>query len=243
MRRAFFNLRLERELDRVRVIHWLHFFIIIAAMVVEIFLHRHSFSVIFEIIGLGFLYHLYYSTVKRLYYTFWTFTGIVFIYQFKGFIDAAFTLSTPLSLMYFFAMMLLFLEVYILSSPIYFPRVSWWEYDFRYRTDLKVKVKHREEEMDGRMTDLRRNAGCVVLFSEHKVGQRILVKTRPPYQELNLTAEIASKREFTPGRGITYGVRFLFAERSEKKSFKLLTKLWNEERKARSFVKHSVSEV
>jgi ribosomal protein S1 len=66
--------------------------------------------------------------------------------------------------------------MYFLSSPIYYPRVSWWEYDFRYRDDLKIEVKSFEDVIDARLTDLRRQAGCVAIFEELKIGQEIKVQ-------------------------------------------------------------------
>lgn len=118
----------------------------------------------------------------------------------------------------------------MLSSPIYFPLIRWWEYDFRYRNDIKANVQYNESSFEGRLTDLRRGAGCVVLFENLNVGEYFEITVISNKKELALKAEIMSKREYSIARGYTYGVKFHFARDGEKNNFAKLCHLWNQER-------------
>ena len=62
--------------------------------------------------------------------------------------------------------------------------VKWWIYDFRYRNDVKIIVYHfsdikKETKINGRLTDVRRGAGCITLFENFPVGESLgFVKNR-----------------------------------------------------------------
>ncbi len=87
------------------------------------------------------------------------------------------------ALPWFFCMsaVLLGIEMYKLYGPIYYPLVNWWEYDFRFRSDVKVLVSLPDQAMvEGRLTDLRRKAGCVVLFDEMHVGDTLALRPLMP---------------------------------------------------------------
>ena len=127
--------------------------------------------------------------------------------------------------------------MYILSSPIYYPRVSWWEYDFRYRDDLRIKVKSNESEFDARLTDLRRYAGCVALFEEVKMGDEIMVTAKVEDISVNLRGQVMSKRRDLIGRPLIYGVKFKFDSRSNRKRYLELVRLWKIEKNSKRKLK------
>jgi hypothetical protein len=116
--------------------------------------------------------------------------------------------------------------MYQLSSPIYYPRFNWWEYDFRYRDDLKIKVKNEESEHDARLTDLRRHAGCVALFEEINIGKEIVVSAKIENESVNLRGIVMSKRRELLGRPYIYGIQFKFDSKTNKKRYSHLMKLW-----------------
>jgi hypothetical protein len=120
--------------------------------------------------------------------------------------------------------------MYILSSPIYYPRVSWWEYDFRYRDDLRIKVKSGESEYEARLTDLRRYAGCVGLFEELKLGDEIIVNAKIDDVTMILRGQVMSKRRYLIGRPVIYGVMFKFDSRVNKKRYIQLVQMWKKEK-------------
>ena len=125
--------------------------------------------------------------------------------------------SLVLLFCYLFAITFLCLEMYFLFSPIYYPLVRWWEYDFRFRDDFKIKVFVDEQEMEGRLTDLRWGAGCVVLFRKYEQGVSITVKLDDFPEMDTIKAEIISRRQYSLGRPYTYGVQFALSSPINRK--------------------------
>ena len=127
--------------------------------------------------------------------------------------------------------------MYILSSPIYYPRVSWWEYDFRYRDDLKIEVKEGDHQYVARLTDLRRYAGCVAVFEELKLGDEITIIAKVDDASVSLRGQVMSKRRDLIGRPLIYGVQFKFDSRSNKKRYIQLVRLWKKEKNSKRKLK------
>jgi hypothetical protein len=145
----------------------------------------------------------------------------IFFYTFKIY-------DFNLIIIYLAALGLIALESYLISSPVFYPRVPWWEYDFRYRGDLKINVSHKGENLEGRLTDLRRGAGCVLLFENIEIQDEVSIYPLDYDIGIELIAEIKNKREELVGRGISYGVKFVFNSEEQEKQYKRLTKLWTE---------------
>lgn len=121
-----------------------------------------------------------------------------------------------------------------LYSPVFFPIINWWEYDFRYRNDLKTKVYLANgEEMDARLVDLRRRAGGLSLFEDLEIGQRVDIEIESSSLDGRLQVEVLSKRQYSIGRPYTYGVRFVISDDIVKRKYSDLEKFWNFERKAK----------
>jgi hypothetical protein len=173
----------------------------------------------------------YYKTIKHRYYTYWMFSLFLFFYILFKINEQFFAAhQSHIGILYFISCLILIFKMYILSSPIYYPRVSWWEYDFRYRDDLRIKVKCGDLEYDARLTDLRRFAGCVGLFEELKLGDEIIVNAKVDDVTVNLRGQVMSKRRELIGRPLIYGVRFKFDSRGNKKRYIQLVRLWKKEK-------------
>lgn len=173
----------------------------------------------------------YYKTIKHRYYTYWTFSFSLFVYILFKINEQFFVLHhSHIGALYVVSCLILILKMYLLSSPIYYPRVSWWEYDFRYRDDLRIKVKSEAHEYDARLTDLRRHAGCVGLFEEIKLGDEIVITVKVDDDAVNLRGQVMSKRRDLIGRPYIYGVKFKFDSRSNKKRYIQLERLWKKEK-------------
>lgn len=222
----------ESELEQLFVLHWGHFFPTLFADL--LYAHRVSAFPWFTFIYL-LVYFLSYKALRSLYYSFWTFAFILFLYNF---FSLALCLWNPKlqSVGYFYALSLVLLlsELYGLFGPIYYPLVNWWEYDFRFRADLKVLAVLPDHAMvEGRLTDLRRSAGCVVLFDELSVGDMISIKTTGENHELRLIelkAQVMSKRSPLPGRGNHYGVKFHFTKDVDHNAFRDFSAYWKRKR-------------
>ncbi|MBC7537718.1 MAG: hypothetical protein H7281_02775 [Bacteriovorax sp.] len=180
----------------------------------------------------------YYKTIKHRYYTYWTFSTILFFYILFKINEQFFVVHhSHIGILYLISCLILILKMYILSSPIYYPRVSWWEYDFRYRDDLRIKVKSFESEYDARLTDLRRFAGCVALFEEVKLGDEIIIHAKVDDISVSLRGQVMSKRRDLIGRPLIYGVMFKFDSRSNKKRYIQLVRLWKKEKHSKRKLK------
>jgi hypothetical protein len=176
----------------------------------------------------------YQKTIKNRYYTYWTFSAMLFVYLLVKINEQLFQMHHGhIGVLYVIAALILILKMYILSSPIYYPRVSWWEYDFRYRDDLKITVKKSEQILEARLTDLRRLAGCVALFEELKLGEEIIVNAKVRDESVTLRGQIMSKRRELLGRPLIYGIQFKFDSRTNKKRYGMLEKMWKKEKNSK----------
>jgi hypothetical protein len=191
-----------------------------------------NLSFFFQGVLLLITFNFFYQTLRQLYYSFWNLSALVFFYYIFSIFRNYLILDSPLiSLGYCASLLLLILSLYIISSPLYYPRVAWWEYDFRFRPDIRIWVETDGERFRGRLSDLRRNAGCIEIFHHFPVGQTFKVSTEIMGKSFNLFARVKSKKEPILGRTVIYGVKFLAHELEEKQRLKLLTNLWIETKK------------
>ena len=96
-----------------------------------------------------------------------------------------------------------------MSSPIYYPFFNWWEYDFRYRSDLEANFIFNDNSFEGRITDIRRNAACLTAFEKLPIGAKVVIRiAENENNALTIEGKVVSTRETSLGRGFTYGVSF-----------------------------------
>ncbi|MBF0300396.1 MAG: hypothetical protein HQK51_16885, partial [Oligoflexia bacterium] len=199
-------------------------FLFLALILEKIFNMIGFWEIFFKIIIIGIFFYSSYQALVHLYYTFWTFSLVTSIYIFNGIVDG-FNIGNPqLIEIYIFALAALGFETYLLSSPIYYLRIRWWVYDFRCRGDVIIKVKKLKDRCNGdnnpgRLTDLRRGAGCVVMFNYYSVMEKIVIYAEAEYSEIKLQAEIVSVREYSFGRGYIYGVKFILEDFEDRRIY------------------------
>ncbi len=163
---------------------------------------------LFKMFLLMFLALFCHLTLKKLYYTYWTF-GLIFIALILIDIVAALWILPWLGTVGLI-LLLGFLAInYFLASPIYYPQVNWWEYDFRYRTDLRGNILSDDSKIiECRIADLRRNAGCVHSFANFQTGTELKLEVEIGTVTKTSRAKIISMRKGIPGRPSIYGVLF-----------------------------------
>jgi hypothetical protein len=132
---------------------------------------------------------------------------------------------------YFSALVTLFIVCWKVSSPLYYPVTQWWEYDFRFRPDLRVWVEVDGAQYRARLSDLRRGAGCVVMFPQLNPGTHLIIRTDILRQQFGLQAKISSRKEPILGRAFTYGISFETLDLEQKQRLKQLTNFWRESKK------------
>lgn len=234
--------KLYPDLSRINFVHWCHFLCLMTAIVIKLYSSNFKAINFLLLLIVPIFYRGFFKTLHYLYYSFWSFAVIDLIYVFYSLITAI-IFGGPDALLYIYmlALGLLLLEMYVLSAPIYYPKVVWWEYDFRYRHELKINVQIPclNTVCEGRLTDLRRNAGCIVLFEKIDLGENLTVRilSTEQQQEMLLSSEVMSIKEYTFGRGHTYGVKFILQNKLDKKAFKNLCRLFKEERRSKNQLK------
>ena len=189
-----------------------------------------TFVAQFALLVLTLNFHL--RALKSLLNTFWSLTIVLMFFYAMAFFRNALVLDNALaSAWYLGAIILLALASWQISSPLYYPMVQWWEYDFRFRPDIRVSVEIGGDQHRARLTDLRRGAGCVVMFHAAPVGSWLNVSTDVMAQKFGMKAQVVSRKEPILGRAFIYGVRFDTDDLEQRQRLKLLTNYWNESKK------------
>lgn len=174
-------------------------------------------------------FKIYHRALKELLYSFWGFSIPIQLYLIYCLGNSLTYNSTNIpSYLYLVTLVLHWLILYIMSGPIFYPRVRWWEFDFRYRGDLKILVKFHDRVIESRLTDLRRRAGCIVCFNELELGEIAEIECQEFGELIKLEAAIISESSTTPGRGQSYGIKFLLDDKVSKKNFRHLRRQWFE---------------
>jgi len=228
------KLNLQNSYDKVKFLTILQFAFVLIAFVTEAFFLRSvlNFSFIFKFIFLIFSFNFYYSALSNLYYSFWNISLVLAIYYLVSFSRNALVLNNPMTAtLFLLSLAFLGIACYIISSPLYYPRFHWWEYDFRFRADIRCWVDAGGEQFRGRLSDLRRGAACLELFKSLPVGYPIQINIQILNQSFTLFAEVRSRREPIIGRSIIYGIKFVNPDLEQKQRLKFLTNYWNESKK------------
>ncbi len=238
----FLNLKLHQEFDRIKLLHGFHFFFLIMALLLEGQLQDGIISTLFKVTLITIFYRFYYLSVRKVYYSFWMMSFFTLLFIISGLFSSLSTYNSLLLFyLYLFACFSIIAQSYLLFSPIYYPIVRWWEYDFRYRDDLKIKVLETDGSIsEGRLTDLRKNAGCVVSFQELGVGTSLEITFQSETVQYKFFIEIMSKSEYSIGRPPRYGVKFLCKTKEEEENFKIFSQYWNLERKYKNYLKFNI---
>lgn len=227
----------KSETKTIKFLYRAFFFIVHLAIMTEI-VDNPKFRFGLRLVFFLWFAKPYFKTIMNRYYTFWTFSILlVFHLSYKTYEQYFIHPHPHIGFLYLTAVLILILKMYILSSPIYYPQVSWWEYDFRYRDDLKITVKADDGELPARLTDLRRQAGCVALFRELKLGQEITLSANMDNDSVLLKGQVMSKRRDLIGRPLIYGVQFKFDSRSNKKRYSHLERLWKKQKLSKKKMK------
>lgn len=231
---------LEPEIKRVRSLQWAQFSFAFAAYFLSYWNVGNTF-LWHSFVGCIFLffYSLYFRTVSNLYYSYWTFSGLFFILYIIGIIkNLSYDASTFAFWGYIVAWAALVAESYLLSKPTFFPMVNWWEFDFRYRRDLKAEVIEGENVYPARITDVRMNSIALHTFTDLRLDDPYRVKVYLGDESVILDLALLTHREQTLGRGIIYGA-FLNLSSSRNRIVSLkLKQYWQSKKRETRVLKY-----
>jgi len=173
-------------------------------------------------------FKILYQALKELYYSFWgltiLYTGYAFYCYFQSLTNSHLSIPTY---GYFISLVCLLIIAFIMSSPVYYPIFNWWEVDFRFRNDLKGQVEIGGHGHECRVSDLRRWAGCLVVFSEFELPAYGQLHIPIVDEKISLPVAIATKSEAIPGRGFSYGFKFVITSKDEAKTYQKLMSHWH----------------
>jgi len=235
MIKGLLNWKLRAEVDRLEVFFWLMVFFTVMAQISA--LRSMSFlTIVFSSVVWVGVFRFLYQSFQRLYYTMWTLLAItvllnIFLYlpiNSDGLLGPSFFATLALLDLAIFA--------YLMFTPVYYPIVSWWEYDFRFRDEVRATIIKAEREIEGRLSDLRRKAACLQSFEELNVGEQL--KLALPH-ERSFEVEIMSKRRPSLGRPTVYGVRFLLNHENESE-YHLFCEEWKIDKLAKRKIKRDL---
>jgi len=228
------KLTLQKSYDKVKVSLLFQILLVSIAFTGEALVTQSvlNLSFFFQFLILVVAYNFYFNAFKNLYYSFWNMSLLFGIYYMISMTRNFLVIGHPfIGVLYFLSLCLLAISSYVISSPLYYPRFHWWEYDFRFRADIRCMVEVNGGQYRGRLSDLRRGAACLELFQPMNVGQSIQIHLDILGQNFTLFAEVRSRREPIIGRSIVYGVKFVRGDLEHKQRLKLLTNHWKESKK------------
>lgn len=225
---------LQNSFDKVRLLVILQIILVAMSFILEGIFTQSILNITF-FIQFGILVvtlNFYYQALLNLYYSFWNLSAILLIFELVSGFRNILVLGNPfVGFFYLMSIGLLLISCYIISSPLYYPLVNWWEYDFRFRADIRVWVESEGERYRGRLSDLRRGAGCLEVFENIPQGSVVWINLEVLGQNFTLQGQIRSKREPIIGRTFIYGIKFTDTDLEHRQRMRLLINYWNESKK------------
>jgi hypothetical protein len=218
-------------------------FILFAQMCMTLFLFIYEASLSRSIFSLWFLvkialfimlYRFYFQAQKNRDYAFWGITFLIGLYLFQIILHYTFIHYNAIVLyLSFLSTAFLGVSIYVMSSPLFFPRVQWWEYDFRYRGDIKILAQINDLEVEGRISDLRRECACVEFFEHFEPGTELKMDLVKSDQSFHLEGTLVTAKKSIPGRPYRYGMKLHTNESAIKKEYEQLKSVWNSSNKVK----------
>ena len=185
---------LRKDLKQIRQLFTAVYIIITVTLFIEFIGYIKLWSFIAE--GVSCFYLLAdQQTLLEFRYTFWTLTTVLAGYLLnESYISSIHQSDFILFYLNIIAFILLGIMTYLISTPLIFPRIQWWVYDFRLKGDISV-------ELDGvraRLSDVRRGAGCLEYFESLDLQTKHILS----FGDKKAEVEIVTKRQFMFGRPI-----------------------------------------
>lgn len=193
-----------------------------------------TFGFIFEFVVLVFIFRAHFKSIENKNFTYWGVNFLLVIYVLRMILQYTF-IEYNVMILYVSVLSLTALAInsYIMSSPLFYPRVQWWEYDFRYRGDLKARAEIENEVFKSRLIDLRREVCCIELFENIPLESKIKVAVNYEGKIYPLEGIVKTSRQDIPGRQIRYGVKLMTDDLDIKKDYLELKRKWHNRKKVK----------
>ncbi len=186
-----------------------------------------NFSYFIELIFLVWGSVFYFKAQRNRNYAYWTISLGVFIYLLLDILHYTFVAGNMFILyLAFLALIFLILNCYTMSSPLFYPRVQWWEYDYHFRGDLKALIRFEGSVMKARLTDYRRYSACVECFDFIPLDSDVFLEVDFDNKNFLLKGKVKTYKGIIAGRPFRYGVKFTFDDVITKDVYLKLLKIW-----------------
>jgi hypothetical protein len=225
---------LQNSYDKVKFITLVQFVLVALGFTAEAIVTQSllNFTTLFQFALLLIIFNFFYRALTNLFSSYWNISFILAFYYVVSAGRNLLIIGHPfIGLTFVLSFILLLIAGYIISSPLYYPRFTWWEYDFRFRADIRCFAEVDGSQYPARLSDLRRGAACMELFTHIPVGQVVQIHTEILNQNFTFSAEVRSKREPIIGRSNVYGVKFVNNDLEQKQRLRFLANYWRESKK------------
>ena len=163
------------------------------------FLLRGFFWIIF--------FMLFFRAIRRLLYSYWMFHFLLILYVLLRFFGSGGLFFSEIFI-FLLVIGLSVWQVCIMVRPTYYPRINWWEYDFRYRGDTKARMGVKDKFHDIRINDIRRGEASIYSFCELSPGEKIVVDRIDGMDgDFSLDFDVVTVRANVVGRPDIVGLR------------------------------------
>ena len=150
---------------------------------------------------------LFFRAIRRLLYSYWVFLCVLFLYVLISFFGSR-ELFLSEAFIFLVILGLGVWQAYLMAGPTYYPRINWWEYDFRYRGDTKARMGIRDGFHDIRLNDIRMGEVSIYSFCELSPGEKIVVDKIDGMDEgFSMEFDVVTVRTNIVGRPDIVGLR------------------------------------
>ena len=199
----------EEIIDKILVIIKLQAFFIGIITVNIYFLHMNFFTFCLRGFFWTGFFVLFLQAAKQLLYSYWSFLFILTLYTMSFIIDIGLgntSIGEVLALLVILGLSVF--QMSIMMRPIYYPMPNWWEYDFRYRADIKGKVAVKKKSYNVRISDVRMDKASIQSFYEFEAGDHIvLTEVDEIDRPFGIAFDVATVRKNIVGRPYIVGLK------------------------------------
>ncbi len=145
------------------------------------------------------LYYLAQKALKNLLYSFWSFFLFLLFWELARLF--IFDLNLGGIILNSASLITLGILGILLFSPLFYPQIRWWEYDFRFISDFPIKLSHEEKQYEGRILDIKREVVVIWLFEAHPLNEAFQLSFQYYGKEDELEGIVKMVRPHPYGRG------------------------------------------
>lgn len=203
---------LKQELDRIALLEILLGIFFYLSQIQYSLESESLSSLFFRLLFTAPFAYLYMRLRGMFYYSIWTFNAILLVYIVTDVFTTVWEGHHYSLILNLITLIILALLSVKMLNPVFFPLISWWEYDFRKIKDLKLKIKNGDETLDARVCDFKSDLASVACFNDLELAKNYEMTVKIDNNIHKLKGIVLSKRLYSLGRPSYYGVKIIESE-------------------------------